>query len=149
MQILLAVARCFSLFQIVQTLWGAHPALYIKGNGDYYPGDNSSGHEYPHLGLRLRIYGAKPPLPYAFMACKRITSLLLYTRLCDISRRLRCPRACYHLAIALSVSTLGRRILRISIYEVPMLLKMSAHDIMLANRLNGVFYVLLSLRLQI
>jgi len=106
---------------------------------------------YPHLGLGLRMYGVIPPLPYAFMACIRIISLLLYTRLWDISRRLRCPQPCCHLVIALSVGTLGRRILRISVYEVPMLLKMSAHNIrqMLANRLNSVFYVLLSLTLQI
>jgi len=105
---------------------------------------------YPHLGQRLRMYGAIPPLPYAFMACIRITSLLLYIRLWDNSRRLRYPRACCHLAIALSASTLGRRILRISIYEVPVLLKMSAHDIrqMLANRFNSVFYVPLSVTLQ-
>jgi hypothetical protein len=96
------------------------------------------------------MYGAIPPLPCAFMACIRITSLLLYTGFGDISHRLRCPRACCHLPLALSVSTLGRRILRISINEVPILLKMSAHGIgqMLANRLNSVFYVLLSLTLQ-
>jgi hypothetical protein len=29
--------------------WGAHPALYIKINGEYYPGDNSPGHECDHL----------------------------------------------------------------------------------------------------
>ena len=74
------------------------------------------------------MYGVIPPLPYAFMACVRIISLLLYTCLWDISHRLRCPWVCCHLATALCISTLGRRILIISIYEVPMILKISAND---------------------
>lgn len=77
-------------------------------------------------------------------------SSALHTFMGDFAQT-ACPRACCHLAIALSISTLERKILRISVYELPMLLKMSAQDIrqMLANRLNSVFYLLLSFTLPI
>ena len=39
----------FSLPNPPDRHWGAHPALYIKSNGDCYPVDNSPGHECDHL----------------------------------------------------------------------------------------------------
>jgi hypothetical protein len=62
---------------------GTHSTFYPMGTGGPFPGAKHKLKLTTHLHLvpRLRMRGVLPPPPYTFMACTKINSLLLSTRL--------------------------------------------------------------------